>query len=119
MEIQRLRPRPEGDLLSRPATVPTVSTVACTRCGRAFGTDPTLDVGCPVCGAACGERCRKPAQGGHHQSHLSRARIALGARVMSPCQALGWDTLHVFPTPVAPTRAAHAGGDFAIHQQST
>ncbi|MBS5905031.1 hypothetical protein [Roseomonas mucosa] len=108
MEIRRLASRPETALLTLVSPTATHDAVACSRCSTAFGTDPTISVGCPVCRALEGERCRQPAQGGFHRSHYIRARIALALGRMSACPGLTWDDLHALPVRVAPASPAIA-----------
>ncbi|UFN51679.1 hypothetical protein LPC08_24475 (plasmid) [Roseomonas sp. OT10] len=107
MEIRRLAPRPlTGPFtpVPRPDTTPPPA-LSCTRCGEDFGSDPTLRVVCPVCGAPAGRRCHRPAEGGLHQSHLDRARIALRTGCMGRCPTLSWDELHCVPL-MLPTETA-------------
>lgn len=102
MELRRLVSRPGPALLTPIAPAAPSDGVACTRCRADFVTDPTISVICPVCHAPQGERCRKPAEGGFHRSHYSRARIALALGRMGACSALTWDDLHTLPVRPAP-----------------
>jgi hypothetical protein len=69
-------------------------TVRCGLCGQEWPRDPALEVPCPACHAATGQRCRRPS--GHPcDIHAERDKAAMEAGKLERCPMAG-------PPPPAP-----------------
>lgn len=63
-------------------------TVRCNRCGQEWPRDPALEVPCPTCRAAAGQKCRRPS--GHACGiHVERDQAALETGLLAPCPVAG------------------------------
>jgi hypothetical protein len=63
-------------------------TARCNLCGQEWPRDPALEVPCPACPAAAGQKCRRPS--GHAcDIHVERDRAALEAGKLTLCPMAG------------------------------
>jgi len=69
------------------ASITTDTTVTCANCGQEWPRHPCLDVICPLCQAAVGQRCRRPSghAGPFVDFHVDREQAALDAGILRKC----------------------------------